>query len=183
MAIRERMRHPRLAATLRAIAKSGPTAFYEGTIANDMVTKLRSLGGLHTLDDFANARPDYVEPISTNYRGYDVFECPPNGQGLAALMMLNVLSGYDVGGMTDVDRIHVFAEVSKQTHLQRNKLFGDPSVEDIPVDYLLSAEWHARARGHGSIRRVRSRQSTGHPSRIQTRSIFALSTRRATRCR
>jgi gamma-glutamyltranspeptidase / glutathione hydrolase len=150
----ERMRHPRLAATLRAIGKSGPAAFYEGAIANDMVTKLRSLGGLHTLDDFANARPDYVEPISTNYRGYDVFECPPNGQGLAALMMLNVLSGYDVGGMTDADRIHVFAEASKQTHLHRNKLFGDPSMENVPVDDLLSADWHRRARAQIDLARA-----------------------------
>jgi gamma-glutamyltranspeptidase len=70
----------------------------------------------------------------------------PSGRGLAAMMMLNVLSGYDVGGMTDADRIHVFAEASKQTNLYRNKLFGDPSVEDVPVDYLLPADWHERAR-------------------------------------
>src|SRR5260370_1348385 len=150
----ERMRHPRLAATLRAIGKSGPAAFYEAAIANDIVTKLRSLGGLHTLDDFANARPDYVEPVSTNHRGYDVFECPPNGQGLAALMMLNVLSGYDVGGMTDVDRIHVFAEASKQTYLHRNRLFGDPSMENVPVDDLLSADWHRRARAQIDLARA-----------------------------
>lgn len=142
----ERMRHPRLAATLRAIGKSGAAAFYEGAIAQDMVTKLRSLGGLHTLDDFANARPDYVEPISTNYRGYDVFECPPNGQGLAALMMLKVLSSYDIGSLSDVDRIHLFAEASKQAYLHRNRLFGDPTMEDVPVEYLLSADWSERAR-------------------------------------
>jgi gamma-glutamyltranspeptidase/glutathione hydrolase len=70
----------------------------------------------------------------------------PADGGLAAMMMLNVLSGYDVGGMTDVDRIHVFAEASKQTNLHRNKLFGDPSVEDVPVYYLLPADWHERAR-------------------------------------
>jgi gamma-glutamyltranspeptidase/glutathione hydrolase len=69
-------------------------------------------------------------------------------------MMLNVLSGYDVGGMTDADRIHVFAEASKQAHLHRNKLFGDPSMEDVPVDYLLSAEWHERARARIDLSRA-----------------------------
>jgi gamma-glutamyltranspeptidase / glutathione hydrolase len=150
----ERMRHPRLAATLRAIGKSGAAAFYEGAIAEDMVTKLRSLGGLHTLDDFANARPDYIEPISTDYRGYDVFECPPNGQGLAALMMLNVLSGYDIGGLSDADRIHVFAETSKQAYLHRNRLFGDPTTENVSVDYLLSADWQQQARGRIDLART-----------------------------
>jgi len=67
-----------------------------------------------------------VTPVSTDYRGYQVFECPPNGQGLAALMMLNVLSGYDIGKMSDADRIHIFAEASKQAYLHRNALFGDP---------------------------------------------------------
>src|SRR5882672_3240886 len=110
-----RMRLPKLAATLRLVAERGSAGFYEGAVASDIVTKLRALGGLHTLEDFATAQPDYVIPVSTDYRGYQVFECPPNGQGLAALMMLNVLSGYDVGGMTDADRIHVFAEASKQT--------------------------------------------------------------------
>ena len=151
-----RMRHPRLAATLRLVAEKGPAGFYEGAVANDIVTKLRALGGLHTLEDFATARPDYVTPVSTGYRGYQVFECPPNGQGLAALMMLNVLSGYDIAGMTDADRIHTFAEASKQVHLHRNALFGDPTQVHVPVEHLLSAEWQARARGHIDPSRVQS---------------------------
>jgi gamma-glutamyltranspeptidase/glutathione hydrolase len=69
-------------------------------------------------------------------------------------MMLNVLSGYDVGGMTDADRIHVFAEASKQTHLHRNKLFGDPLMENVPVDDLLSADWHRRARAQIDLART-----------------------------
>ena len=141
-----RMRFPRLAATLRLIAERGAAGFYEGAVAADIVAKLRSLGGLHTLEDFACARPDYVTPVSTDYRGYQVFECPPNGQGLAALMMLNVLSGYDIGAMPDTDRIHLYAEASKQVYLHRNALFGDPSQVEVPVEYLLSQEWAARAR-------------------------------------
>ena len=129
-----RMRNPRLAATLRRVAEKGAAGFYEGEVAEDIVTKLRSLGGLHTMDDFATARPDYVTPVSTDYRGYQVFECPPNGQGLAALMILNVLSGYDVGKMSDADRIHTFAEASKQAYRHRDALFGDPTQVHVPVD-------------------------------------------------
>jgi len=143
-----RMRFPRLAGTLRLVADKGPAGFYEGAVAADIVAKLRSLGGLHTLEDFASARPDYVTPVSTDYRGYQVFECPPNGQGLAALMLLNVLSGYDIGAMGDVDRIHLFAEASKQVYLHRNALFGDPTQVEVPVECLLSSEWAARARDH-----------------------------------
>src|SRR3954447_6840799 len=141
-----RMRNPQLAATLRLVAEKGAAGFYQGTVAEDIVTKLRSIGGLHTLEDFASAQPDYVTPVSTDYRGYQVYECPPNGQGLAALMMLNVLSGYDIGNMSDVDRIHIFAEASKQVYLHRNALFGDPAQVETPVDFLLSPEWRDLAR-------------------------------------
>jgi gamma-glutamyltranspeptidase/glutathione hydrolase len=151
-----RMRLPKLAATLRLVAEKGPAGFYEGAVANDIVTKLRALGGLHMLEDFATAQPDYVTPVSTDYRGYQVFECPPNGQGLAALMMLNVLSGYDIGGMTDIDRIHTFAEVSKQAYHHRNALFADPTQAHVPVEYLLSSEWQDRARKHIDPKRAQA---------------------------
>ncbi len=143
-----RMRFPRLAATLRLVADKGPAGFYEGAVAADIVAKLRSLGGLHALEDFASAHPDYVTPVSTDYRGYQVFECPPNGQGLAALMLLNVLSGYDIGAMSDVDRIHLFAEAGKQVYLHRDALFGDAAQVEVPVDYLLSSQWASRSRDH-----------------------------------
>jgi gamma-glutamyltranspeptidase/glutathione hydrolase len=141
-----RMRNPRLGATLRLVAEKGAAGFYQGAVAEDIVTKLRSLGGLHTVEDFAGAQPDYVTPVSTDYRGYQVFECPPNGQGLAALMILNVLSGYDIGKMSNVDRIHTFAEASKQAYLHRDALFGDPTQVHVPVEYLLSPEWQQQAR-------------------------------------
>ncbi|MBE7248458.1 MAG: gamma-glutamyltransferase, partial [Actinomycetospora chiangmaiensis] len=124
----------RLAATLRKIAAEGPKAFYEGPVAQDMVSRLNELGGLHTRDDFAAARPDIVTPVSTRYRGYDVYECPPAGQGLAALMMLNVLSHYDVGALSELDRLHLFAEVCKQGYHHRDVLFGDAALANVPVE-------------------------------------------------
>lgn len=141
-----RMRNPKLAATLRRVAAEGAAGFYQGPVAEDIVGKLRTLGGLHTLDDFAAAAPEYVEPVSTGYRGYQVYECPPNGQGLAALMMLNVIDSLDVGDLPEVERLHLFAEVCKQAYRHRDALFGDPAETSVPVEWLLSAEWSGRAR-------------------------------------
>ncbi|KQT14513.1 gamma-glutamyltransferase [Methylobacterium sp. Leaf399] len=138
---------PKLAATLRRIAEHGAKGFYEGPVAQDLVAKLQSLGGLHTLEDFAAAAPEYVTPITTRYRGYDVYECPPNGQGLAALMMLNVLTHYDIGGMGELDRVHLYAEACKQAYHHRDALFSDPVLNAVPVEHLLSDAWLASARG------------------------------------
>ena len=90
-----RHRQPALAATLKRIAREGRGAFYLGAVAEDLVERLNGLGGLHTLDDFAAADAEYVEPIHTRYRGHDVWQCPPNGQGLCALIILNILADYD----------------------------------------------------------------------------------------
>ncbi|ACL58617.1 gamma-glutamyltransferase family protein [Methylobacterium nodulans] len=141
------MRHPALARTLGRIAAEGPKGFYEGPVAEDIVGRLRALGGLHTLDDFAQAAPEEVVPVTTRYRGYDVYECPPSGQGLAALMMLNVLSGFDIGALSETDRVHLFAEACKQAYHHRDALFADPVVARVPVEHLLSEAWRASAQG------------------------------------
>lgn len=141
------MRNPKLAATLRAIAAKGAKAFYEGEVAADLVTKLKSKGGLHTLADFAEARPDYVTPVTTRYRGFDVYECPPSGQGLAALMMLNMLRHDDVGSLDEVGRLHLFAEACKVAYHHRDAHFADTTVHDVPVEHLLSDPWRDATRG------------------------------------
>lgn len=139
---------PKLAATLRKIAEGGRDAFYTGEIAEDSVARLRELGGVHTLEDFAAAQAEYVTPVTTTYRGYDVYECPPNGQGLGVLMMLNALEGYDLSpeALNEADRLHLFAEINKQVYHHRDHLFADPMHNSVPVEELLSPEWAAYAR-------------------------------------
>jgi gamma-glutamyltranspeptidase/glutathione hydrolase len=139
----ERMRQPALAKTLRKIAREGRVGFYEGKVAAEIVAKLNRLGGLHTVEDFAHQKSEYVTPISTDYRGYDVFECPPNGQGLAALMMLRVLSGYDLDDerLEEADRIHLLAEATKAVYRERDTHFGDPRSMTIDIKRYLSESY------------------------------------------
>ncbi|GJD96333.1 gamma-glutamyltransferase family protein [Methylobacterium iners] len=166
------MRHPKLAQTLRRIAEQGRRGFYEGPVAQDMVAKLRSLGGLHTLEDFAGAAPDFVTPITTRYRGYDVYECPPNGQGLAALMMLNVLAHHDIGSLSQTDRVHLFAEACKQAYHHRDALFADPILSSVPVEQLLSDAWRASA--HGAIDMARAQAPVLWPEVAQHKDTIYL---------
>jgi gamma-glutamyltranspeptidase/glutathione hydrolase len=137
-------KQPRLAKTLRRIGREGRDAFYLGEVAEDIVGCLRAMGGLHTLEDFAAAEADYVEPIETTFRGHQVFECPPNGQGICALMIMNILSRHEVSGLSEADRVHLLAEAAKVAYHQRDRHITDPGFADIPVDWLLS-DAHAKA--------------------------------------
>jgi gamma-glutamyltranspeptidase / glutathione hydrolase len=139
----EMLRQPALAKTLHKIGQKGRAGFYEGEVAEEIVAKLNRLGGLHTIEDFALQRCDYVTPVATDYRGYDVFECPPNGQGLAALMILNTLSGYDLAGKetSDADRIHLLAEAAKAAYAVRDAYFADPTQVKVAVERYLSADY------------------------------------------
>lgn len=133
-------RQPALARTLRSIACSGPAAFYEGAIARDMVAALRAAGGLHTLDDFAAYAPEYVTPIKASYRGYEVWECPPNGQGLTPLIMLRALDGFEAARWAplSVERWHALAEIGRQAYADRDCFIGDPRNGSIPLTALLA---------------------------------------------
>ncbi len=143
-------RQPALADTMALIAREGRDAFYTGRVAEDIVGHLQALGGLHTMDDFAAAKGEYVTPVKTNYRGYDVYECPPNGQGIIALEMLNILGGYDFSGMDplSVERLHLQTEASRLAYRDRDDVVADPAQADVPTDWLLSdsraAELRAR---------------------------------------
>ena len=137
-ALGSRFRQPKLAASLATIATHGHEGFYSGEIAEDIVDTLRGLGGLHSLDDFANASAEYVDPIQGRFAGHDIFQCPPNGQGLCALMIMNIIDRYDWPAMNEVDRIHVLAEAAKIAYHERDRFIGDPAQVDVPVDALLS---------------------------------------------
>lgn len=145
----ERHAQPALAQRLKAIAKQGARAFYTGETAAASVAFLKSLGGLHEMEDFESAvdGADYVTPVSTRYSGVDVYECPPNGQGVAALMMLNMLSGFDLSERTTLaERIHLHAEAAKLAYYHRDALVCDPSSLPYPIETLLSEETAAALR-------------------------------------
>ncbi|MGQ9365989.1 gamma-glutamyltransferase family protein [Azospirillum sp. A39] len=136
----DRFRNPALGTTLRRIARHGRAGFYEGPVLDDLLATLRGLGGLHSAEDFAAQRCDYVTPIATDYRGHTVYECPPNGQGLAALMLLNTLAGTpaDAAEASDEDRVHWLAEATKLVYAERDALIGDPRFTMVPVAARLS---------------------------------------------
>jgi gamma-glutamyltranspeptidase/glutathione hydrolase len=141
-------RNPALARTLGLIAEEGRQGFYHGEVARDLVDKLRSEGGLHTLEDFAAASGEYVEPIHTSYRGYELYQVPPNNQGLTALMMLNTLGGFDLAdmGATSASRYHLEIEAARLAYSERDRRIGDPEHARVPVDHLLSSEYTAHLR-------------------------------------
>jgi gamma-glutamyltranspeptidase/glutathione hydrolase len=132
-------RQPELADTLKRIATEGRGAFYEGPVAEDMVSYLNSLGGLHTLEDFASARGEYVTTVTTDFRGYTIHECPPNGQGIIALLILNILSRFDAkGNPQSPDRLHVEIEATRLAYAARDAWIADPDKANVPADELLS---------------------------------------------
>ncbi len=139
---------PLLANTLEAIAQQGRDAFYTGEVAEDIVSLLQSKGGLHTLEDFAAVKGDYVTPISTDYRGYQVHECPPNGQGVIALLLLNIMSGFepDADSPITAQRLHLELEACRMAYAARNIYLADPDHSQVPVEEILSAEFAASIR-------------------------------------
>jgi gamma-glutamyltranspeptidase / glutathione hydrolase len=149
-------RQPELARSLRLIAKKGRAGFYEGETADDLVSRLSRLGGLHTHADFAETSGDYVEPISTSYGGYDIFQMPPNNQGLTALLMLNVLSGFDLKGIDPhgAERLHLEIEAGRLAYRDRDRYLADQDLVHVPVGRLLSAEYASGLRASISPRKA-----------------------------
>ena len=142
-------RQPVLAETFRTIARDGRDGFYQGRVAEDIVSFLRDCGGLHSLDDFATAKGEYVTPIHSDYRGLQIHECPPNGQGMVALMMLNLLSGFDLASLDPAgpERLHLEAEAGRLAFRDRDAFLADPLLADVPVEHLLSAAYADDLRG------------------------------------
>ncbi|HEX2975938.1 MAG TPA: gamma-glutamyltransferase [Bacteroidales bacterium] len=141
-------RNPLLANTLGKIAKGGRNEFYRGSIARDIDAFMKKNGGFLSYDDLARHHSEWVEPVSTNYRGYDVWELPPNGQGIATLQILNILEGYDIEkmGFGSPDYIHVFTEAKKLAFEDRAKYYADPAFAQTPVAQLISKKYAAERR-------------------------------------
>jgi len=144
----EMFANPRLATTLELVAKKGRKAFYKGEIAKKIAAHMEEIGGFLTLKDFKQHTSTWIDPVSTNYRGYDVWELPPNGQGIAALQMLNLLEPYDIAemGFGSAEYLHVLTEAKKIAFEDRAKFYADPDFNDIPVEELISKEY-AKERG------------------------------------
>ena len=140
------VRLPGLANTLRAIAEGGPEAFYAGPIAEAIVKSLEEQGGVMTLDDLKAHHSTWDEPIHTDYRGLTVVECPPNGQGLTALIALNIAENFDLGSLPwdSPDRIHLMVESMRLAWADAHEYIADMSRADVPVDDLLGKEYAAK---------------------------------------
>ena len=139
----EIFKNPNLASTYKKIASSYGEDFYKGTIANEIVNFINNQGGYFSLEDLSDFKPEWIDPVSTNYRGYDVWELPPNGQGIAALQMLNILENYNIKdlGFGSAEYIHLFTEAKKIAYEDRALYYADPNFSDIPLKTLISKEY------------------------------------------
>jgi len=144
----ELFKNPDLANTLEIIANQGRDGFYRGKVAQTIAEHVQAEGGYLSIADLANNEPEWVDPVSINYRGYDIWEMPPNGQGMAALQMLNILKGFDLASMGygSAAHIHTFLEAKKLAYADMTTYYGDPNFGTIPLERLLSEEYAAERR-------------------------------------
>ena len=144
----ETFRNADLAVSLRAICEDGRDAFYRGSIADRIAACARAVGGLIVEGDLASHISTWDDPMSVRYRGHDVWELPPNGQGIAALQMLGILEGFDLAGTEhgSAELLHLQIEAKKLAYEDRARFYGDPAFADIPVDGLISEAYALRRR-------------------------------------
>ncbi len=175
-------RQPKLAATLRKIAAEGRDGFYRGSVAEDMVSHLKAHGGLHTLEDFAAAKGEYVDPVTTDFRGYTIHECPPNGQGIIALLILNILSCFDnTLEPQSPDRLHLEIEATRLAMSARDAWIADPAKANVPIDELLSPGLRTRSRREDRLE-PRPDRTAGLRDAAASRHGLHFDRRRRTQC-
>ena len=136
----DNFRNEKLSETFKSIADEGFNGFYGGWVADDMVCKLNSIGGYHILEDFQNASAQWVNPIQGNYRGFKIHECPPNGQGLVALIILAILEKFNLKKMSKTNYIHVYCEACKIGYLLRDQYLADPKFNRLSVDNFMNSK-------------------------------------------
>ncbi len=158
-------KNPALAKTYRAIAKHGRDGFYKGDIAKQIVAYSEKVDGLFSLKDFADHTSTWVDPVSTTYRGYQVWELPPNGQGIAVLEMLNILTGYDLKtmGPESADYWHLFVETKRLAYEDRAKYYADPDFAKIPVLDLISTKYADQRRKLIHMEEAMTKVQAGDP--------------------
>jgi gamma-glutamyltranspeptidase/glutathione hydrolase len=161
----EIFRNPGLARTLRAVAEGGKAAFYQGRIAEAIAVTVQQAGGCLTVADLASHRSTWDEPISTTYRGLRIWECPPNGQGLAALLALNMLEGFDLISLDPLspERLHLELEAMRLAFVDARWYVADPQFSNIPIYQLLSKAYAAERRKLINLDRTTPNQRRGSP--------------------
>jgi len=167
-------KNPDLANTLELIGRQGRDAFYKGEIADVIDDYMKRIGGPLRKKDFSKHKSEWVEPVSVNYRGYDIYELPLNSQGIAALQMLNILEGFDLAamGLNSADYLHVQAEAKKLAFADRARFYADPEYYDVNIDYLLSKQYAAQRREMIDMTTAASEVDHGDPKLIEGDTIY-----------
>jgi gamma-glutamyltranspeptidase/glutathione hydrolase len=170
----EIFRNPMLARTLTIIAENGRDAFYKGEPARTIDRFMKRIGGFLSYDDLAEHAGEWVDPVSTNYRGCEVWELPPNGQGIATLQMLNILEGYDLRsmGLISADYAHLFIEAKKVAFEDRAHFYADMDFADVPVQELISKEYAAERRRLIDIQKAATSYPHGHPTQENGDTVY-----------
>lgn len=170
----ELFRNPRLAASYRAIAEHGPTVFYEGELARRIVEFSQANGGLFSERDFHEHTHEWVDPVSTSYRGHQVWELPPNGQGIAALQMLNTLEQHDLScwGPHHPDYLHLLVEAKKLAFADRAKYYADPAFGELPTAALISKAYARRQAERIDMARAATDVQAGDPRLVQGDTVY-----------
>jgi len=167
-------RNQDLANTLEMIAEGGRDAFYRGSIADTIDAYFKRIGGPLRKADFEAHKSNWIDPVSVNYRGYDIWELPPNGQGIAALQMLNILEEFDLAamGQNSADYLHVMAEAKKLVFEDRARFYADPAFYEVPLGPLLSKEYAAERRQKIDMASAMTQVDHGDPKLIEGDTIY-----------
>ncbi len=167
-------KNPRLANSYRLIAEEGRDAYYLGEIAEKIVAVSKAKGGLFTRYDFEDHNSTWVEPVSATYRGYDVWELPPNGQGIAVLQMLNILEGFDLQkwGHNSAEYLHAFIEAKKLAFEDRATYYADPAFAELPVSELISKPYGDKQRARIDPKRAAQEIAPGDPRWAHSDTVY-----------
>lgn len=172
----EIFKNPALARSLKLIAEKGRDAYYKGPIAAEFVRYSKEVGGFFTLEDFAKHQSEWIDPVSTNYRGYDVWELPPPGQGIAALQLLNILETFDLKSMgrNSADFWHVMTEAKKLAFADRARYYADPDFVKIPVAELIGKAYGQERAKLIDMQRAALKDLPGEPAALNRRETTYL---------